>query len=206
MTDELDNNDDNPDGFTDEDKAAIADGISEGDLRGRFQALEDAQEEWEKVAYVAVPKIPCPECGGAGQISGGSFGDICVGCMGARVVAAPGAEGLDMPDFRGFLSRLSAYAAAMDDRALPDGHRTKKNLALPPASSVPTLAELTALEREAKKVAKQLKGMPGVVPAAQLAAAKKAKGLAGEGDLGEYEEHELDEMIADAEIVGGEGG
>lgn len=197
MTDEIDDNDDNPDGFTDEDKEAIADGISEGDLQGRFQALEDAQEEWEKVAYVAVPKIPCPECGGAGAVAGGSFSDICVGCMGARVVPAPGADGFDMPDFKGLRLRLSTYAAAMDDRALPAGHRIKKGLALPPASTLPTLAEITALEMEARKVAKQLRAAPGIVPAGQLAAPKKAKGLAGEGDLDEYSDAELDEMIDD---------
>jgi len=206
-------NDENPDKLTDAEMDAVLGDLTDADLRDRSQALHEAQERWEKLAYVAVAKIPCPECGGAGSVGGGSFGDICVGCMGARVVTAPDAEDFEMPDFGGMRRAISAYGDALADRALPEGtvvggprhgQTIRRGLALPPASTVPTVEAIRAIEEQAKAQLKQLKGTPGVVPPAQLAAAKKAKGLTGEGGLDEYEDNELDEMIADAEVVDGD--
>lgn len=245
-------NDDNPDGFSDADKEAIADMLTDDDLRDRSQALHEAQEKWEKLAYVTVKKIPCRECGGAGSVASGGFGDICVACMGTRLEEAPDAEDFEMPDFGKMRLAISAYGNALADLALPDpealhklrrklrdehdrghhagmvgersgrctfvedgqrcpfgekiggpqvGQAVRRGLALPPTSSVPTMEAIRAIDEQAKAQLKQLGGAPGVVPPAQLPAPKKAKGLTGEGDLGEYEDQELDEMIAEAEEV-----
>lgn len=74
--------------------------------------LEVAVDLAERVAFLSVQKMPCPECAGAGAISGGSLGDICPGCHGRRVVDHPGAAPADIPSlepWRGFLRNLYAY-------------------------------------------------------------------------------------------------
>jgi hypothetical protein len=195
---------DNESAFSDEDIGNI---ISDEDLRSRSQALNDAQEVWEEVAYMANPKMPCPECSGAGNVSSGSLGDICVRCMGSRVVDQPGSTGIDMPPFRELRAAITAYGDARADRALPEGvviggpragQPIRRRLALPAAATVPTLEQLQALRQQALTTARQLQGAPGVVPKGELAAPKTSKGLAGEGDLSEYEDAELDSMQDDA--------
>jgi hypothetical protein len=182
--------------ITDKDAEDIVATLTDEDLRQRSQALHDAQETWEELQFLSTPKIPCRECGGSGQVSGGSFGSICVGCMGERMVTPKGAPSFDMPDFSGMRKAISAYGDALSDRALPDGHRGKRQLALPAASTVPTLELIETLGEQALSKARQLQSgrPPGHFDPKQLPDAAPAKGLAGEGDLGEYDDAELAEM------------
>jgi hypothetical protein len=170
------------------------DELDEEDLRKRSAALDEAQTAWEELAYVSTAKAPCPECSGAGQIGGGTLGDICPRCLGQRVIDAPGSEPLEMPPFSHLRAAITAYGDALADRALPAGHRARKQLALPPASSVPALESLVMLKVTAIGKAKQLRGAPGWVDPKLLAEPKKAKGLAGDGELGEYSDAELAEL------------
>lgn len=196
--------DDEQSAFSDQDQDEILASITEHDLRERSQALDQAQEVYEELAYMTNPKMPCPECSGAGQVAGGSLGDICVRCMGARVIEQPGAAKVEMPPFASLRAAITAYGDALADRALPEGRVVggdrhgqpiRRNLSLPPAATVPTLAQIQALTAEGERRAKQLAGAtPGIVARGELAEPKKSKGLAGEGDLGEYEDGELDQM------------
>jgi hypothetical protein len=183
--------------FTDEEREAIVDSITDDDLRARSQALDDAQTQWEEYVWVATPKIPCNECGGSGMVIGGSLGDFCPTCGGSRVIESPGGHRIKMPPFATLRSAISAYGDALADRELPAGHRGKRNLALPAASSVPTLEQLQKLGTEALIKVRQLEGTPGIVDPKLLKQGKPAKGLQGEGDLGEYDDAELDEMEPD---------
>lgn len=154
MTDEI------TDTGTENDDTAAADeafaALTEDDLRERSQELHDAQELWEDVVGTSTPKIACPECTGRGAVSGGSLGDICVRCLGKRVIDAPGAKPVEMPPFRQLREAITAYGNALADQALPEGHRAKKGLALPPASSVATMDELRALGKRALDTSRQL--------------------------------------------------
>lgn len=183
--------------FTDADIESIASTLTDDDLRIRSQALHEAQETWEELQFVSTPKIPCRECGGAGQVAGGSFGAICVGCMGERMVAAPGATTFDMPDFSGMRKAITAFGNALADRALPDGHKGKQQLALPAASTVPTLEAIQILADQGLARCRQLEAMSDR-EIKQLPVAQPARGLAGEGDLGEYDDAELAEMEDDS--------
>lgn len=184
--------------FTDKEQEDIVASLTEDDLRQRSQALHDAQETWEEVAYLANPKMPCPECSGAGSVAGGSLGDICVRCLGARVIEQPGRQNIDMPPFASLRAAISSYGDALADRELPDGHKGKRQLALPPAATVPTLEQIQKLSADGLAKAKELEGAPGLVDPKLLKAPKKSKGLAGEGDIGEYEDAELDELENEA--------
>lgn len=165
--------------------------LSDEDIRQISSALDDAQTRWERVGYLSAQKMPCPECGGAGQIAGGSLGDICPGCLGARVIDHPAAEQLVLPPFASMRAALSAYANARLDRALPDGHRGKKGLALPPRSTVPTLEEIQNLGAEALEKAKALP--PVTMPA--LAEPERKRGMLGDGGIaGNWSEDDLDQF------------
>ncbi len=179
--------------FSDQDKEDIVSQITEDDIRDRSQELDEAQEAWEELAYIANPKIPCPECTGAGSVSGGSLGDICVRCLGTRVIERPGSQPMEMPAFAQLRAAIGAYGDALADRALPMGHRGKRGLLLPPPATVPTLEALQALRTQATDHARQLAAgdAPGLVDPKLLKDPKKAKGLVGDGDLGDYEDAEL---------------
>ena len=130
--------------------------LSDNDLRERAELLNEAQQLYEDLAYISVPKIPCPECSGAGQIYGGSLGSMCPRCLGQRVVDRPGGESLELPNFASIRARITAYGNALADLALPDGHKMKGRLGLPAASSVPTLEEIQTIFDEGKDKAKEL--------------------------------------------------
>lgn len=180
----------------------IANILTEDDLRKRSQALDEAQTTYEKIAYISVPKMPCPECGGQGSVDGGSLSGICLGCEGARVVDRPDAEPFVMPPFKELRAAISAYGDALADRGIPaqlaDGraHPGKRHLALPAASSVPSLESLQAIKTDGLARAKQLREGTADLDRElkRLPAPKPAKGLRGEGDLGEYEDAELADM------------
>jgi hypothetical protein len=166
--------------------------LTDEDLDQIAGDLEDANQLWEKVAYLSSPKMPCPECGGSGQVFGGSLGDVCPGCMGMRVLDHPGADLMDIPDFAGMRLALGAYCDAKRD-----------GRALPPASTVPTREQIAELAKQAKAKAETLPSapLPAGIAAGQLAEPKKATGMLGDGNLGDVSDDELDEIEAEeAEI------
>lgn len=184
--------------LTDEEmEDAVAD-LDDSDLQERSQALDDAQTMFEELAYLANPKMPCPECTGAGAISAGSLGDVCPRCLGRRVVDRPGTEPLKQPDFKQLRSAITAYGDAKADRLLEADHDGKRNLALPAPSSVPTMADIEAIVADGKEFAKQLGGTsPGLVANELLSEPEKPKGMLGDGDLGDYEDEDLDALEAE---------
>jgi len=192
--------------FTNEDIEEIGD----EDLRLRLQALDEAQSTWEELAYLSNPKMPCPECSGGGFVASGSLGDVCVRCGGDRVIDQPGVESrVDLAQFRPMRAALAAYGEALDDRLFPDdpdgrraagGLKSRRNLALPPASSLPTLEAIQALQRLGMDKTRLLgSAPPGVFDPKLLRAPQRAKGLAGEGHLGEYEDAELADMESESD-------
>ena len=190
--------------LTDAEMEDIVSELTEDDLRERSQKLHETQELFEELAYMANPKMPCPECTGAGNVSGGSLGDICPRCMGVRVIDRPGSPKVDMPNFAQLRAGITAYGDALADRALPpvDGkpHRAFKGLALPPASSVVTMKDLDELHAKAMDHANQLRGKPSAVEGLELDAPRKRKGLqSDDGGLDDYSDADLDELEADAE-------
>lgn len=179
--------------FTDQDQETIVAQLTEDDIRNRSQALDDAQETFEELAYLANPKMPCPECTGAGSVSGGSLGDICVRCMGTRVIEQPGSRPMEMPPFAQLRAAIGAYGDALADRGLPAGHRGKRYLALPAPASVPTLESIQELQAQATEKALQLASgrAPGIVDERLLSDPRKPS---DDGELGEIEDAELDGM------------
>ena len=161
------------------------DALTEDELRTLAEELEAASDSWEKVSYLSTLKMPCPECGGAGQVGGGSLGDTCPGCLGARAVEHPAAEKVDVPDLIGMRRRLKSYVDAWEDHRLPDDHRAKKNLALPPASSLPAVADMRGLVEQAKQIAKGEMPEQPQLPAPQM---KRRDGL------GAMTDEELDDL------------
>ncbi len=171
--------------------------ITDGDLNQVAAAIEEADSLYQKYTYLAVPKMPCPECGGTGSIGAGSLGGICVGCMGARVVDMPGADEPDIPDFRSMRRALSDYSIALADQQLPDGHKGKIGLMLPPASTIPKPAAIEDMTQRIKQASKELtagdgsnvgllKGLPKPKPF--------AAGTLGDDGV-EYTDAELDDCI-----------
>jgi hypothetical protein len=169
--------------------------LTEDELRNRLQDLDKAQTYWEETAYVVTPKIPCPECTGAGSISGGSLGNACPTCHGQRVIADPNARQIQYPPFAELRRQLSEYADKQIFLALPADHaaRKGKDLALPPAASLPTREQIAKLVTEAKQLRSlgagsgpDLKSLPSREP-----------GVGIEGDAeedGSYDDDALDAM------------
>lgn len=187
-------------GFTDAERDAIVADLTEEDLRQRSQALHDTQEIYEELHYLSVQKMPCPECSGAGSIIGGSLSDLCPTCLGRRVIEQPGATHVEMPPFAELRAAITTYGNALADRELPEGHKGKRHLALPAPATVPSLEQIQKLNELGLQKVRQLSGeAPGVVPKRLLSKAKKAKGMQGDGDLGDHTDRELDE-IEDADL------
>lgn len=168
--------------------------LSDSELRERSQLLDETQELYEELAYLSVPKMPCPECSGSGGVYAGSLGGICVRCMGQRVIDRPGCDPIEQPPFAQLRAAITAYGNGVADRVLPDGHEGKRHLALPDPASVPTLDEIRTLRDEGKQRAKQLQGIDPLA-GQQLAEPQEPRGLlAEEGELGDYTDAELDEI------------
>lgn len=163
--------------------------LTEGDIRDRSQALDDCQETYEELAYLANPKMPCPECGGSGSVGGGIFDSTCVRCGGSRVLDVPGSEPMPMPDFRGMRAAIGGYGDAL---AL--GGPT------PNPATVPTLESIKALHDSAKAHARQLTAggsAPGIVDPRLLKAPTRPSGMMGDGDLGDIPDAELADLEKD---------
>jgi hypothetical protein len=183
--------------LTDDELADVVDSLTDDDLRERSQALNEAEELYEELAFLGNPKMPCPECVGAGSVSGGSLGDICPRCIGQRVIDRPDSEPLKRPPFKELRAAISKYGNAMANAQLPAGHDGKRDLALPAAASVPTLEEIKAIYSEGKALARQI-GSGHALP--ELQKAEKPKGMLGDGEegLGEYTDDELEAMEKEA--------
>lgn len=212
----------NEEELTDSDAADIVDELTDDDLRERSQELDEAQTAWEEMMALQ-PQIPCPECTGAGSIAAGSLGDICPRCLGKRTVLHPGHEPPEAPPFATLRGSITAYGNALAARALPDTApcemcgaagkvmianqrkdcpkcdgtgrtaRTTPRPELPPASSVPSMDELQSIKTRASEIAKQLPNRP-LEPGAKLPEYEPPKGLAGDGNLGDFTDAELAEM------------
>lgn len=165
--------------------------LTEEDLDAVASAIESAEAQWNKVAYLGTPKMPCPECGGSGQVYSGSLGSFCPTCEGARVVDHPSAGEFDGPDFVGMRRALGTYGNALADHALPDGHRAKKGLALPAASTIVRAEVVAELERVGKQRVLAAQNLPTL---ALPEAKKKKAGSLGDLDDSEFTDDELDEM------------
>lgn len=182
-----------PSAFTAEE---IADAISEEEIRKRSEALHDAQELWERAALRAIPKMPCPECTGRGAVIGGSLGDHCATCNGKRVVDDDASDiEFPMPDFKALRDPLTAYGDALIHR------RHGRAMALPPAESVPTLDQISALRAQGKEMHRQLAaGAPPKLPALPSGDLDRS-GLETEGGVEDTaSDAEIDAI--EAEIVG----
>ena len=146
------------------------------DLGVLSQELEETQDLYETIAYLGSPKMPCMECGGQGSVGGGSLGDICPRCNGARVEDHPGAEQLALPDFAGMRLTITAVGEGR----------------LPPAD-LPKLEDIRDLRKRGKEQAKLLAPtpqVPGLLPAAPQ---NQLGSLGDEPDEGP-DDDELDEL------------
>ena len=127
------------------------DELTADDLDEIGAEVERANTLYEKLAYLGTAKMPCIECGGSGSLPGGSLGDICPGCLGARVMDHPGADEMTLPDFAGMRAALSA-CVDKDNNVLPGPHR------------VPQLSAVRALHEEGRRQSKLI-GAPPEAPA-----------------------------------------
>ena len=161
---------------------------TDDELDAAAKAIAAAEEEWANLAFLATPKMPCPECGGTGRIYAGSLGETCPGCGGARAVDMPQADGFDGPDFASLRRAIGAYTVAQKDAELPAGHIAKKFLALPAPATIVRASAVTELIKIAKTRALSLPSRPDL----QLPEARKTpRGALG---AGEYSDADLDAM------------
>ncbi len=144
--------------------------------------LEVAADLAERVAFLSIEKMPCPECAGAGAVSGGSLGDICPGCNGRRVVEHPGATPVDLPSlapWRDFLRNLDSFK---HDQALlansgVKGFDQPKGLNAP--RRPPTLAELQKVVADLRGRGERLSAAGTSMPALPTPKAPKSQQLMG---------------------------
>ena len=104
--------------------------LTQDDLRERSEKLSDLQEMYTEIAYVAEPKMPCNECGGGGSVDAGSLGNICVKCMGAKVINQPFCEPFKQPPFKELRASITNYGNLLEARGRGE------HVQLPPASTV----------------------------------------------------------------------
>jgi DnaJ-class molecular chaperone len=142
--------------------------ISEDGLRERSEKLDEIQEMYTEMAFMKEPKMPCNECGGTGSVNAGSLGDICVKCMGARVINQPFYETLVQPDFAAMRKTITEY-----------GNLLKAGT---PAAQLPTPSEVFGKEQYNDLFAQ------GKVEIKALAMAEEAKQLEAGGADCEDEE------------------
>lgn len=175
-------------------EAEIADAISEEEIRQRTEELNNAQDVWEQAADRAQPKVLCPDCSGRGEVSGGSLGNACPRCHGKRVIDDPGEDpvDIDMPDFATPRAALAAYGDALVWR------RHGKQVALPPASTLPSREEIKDLRQRGRAAVKLLTANGPKLP--ELPASAPARDDADEGGMhNTASDAELDAI--EAEVV-----
>lgn len=209
--------------ITDEEAADVIDELSDDDIRERSQALHEAQEEFEEMTFMHAAQhgMPCDECAGAGAVASGSLGNVCPKCMGRRVIARPGYQPPPAPPFRQLRAGIGVYADALEARKLaaaptcetcrgsgqtntPNGPTacascggqgvgpSREMPALPPASSVPTMKEIQAIRDKTREMVKAIG--PAHPDTKRLADYEEPRGLAGDGELGDFTDAELDDI------------
>jgi hypothetical protein len=144
--------------------------------------LEVAADLAERVAFLSIEKMPCPECAGAGAISGGSLGDICPGCNGRRVVEHPGAAPVDLPSlapWRDFLRNLDAYKHDQALLANSGGEGFDKPKGLHAPGRPPTLEDLQAVIADLRGRGERLSAAGAQMPALPTPKAPKSQQLLG---------------------------
>ena len=172
--------DEHSDDLTDDDELSLEDLDELADQIA--PELEVAADLAERVAFLSIEKMPCPECAGAGAISGGSLGDICPGCNGRRVVEHPGAAPVNLPSlapWRDFLRKLDSYK---HDQALlsHDGEKgfdKPKGLAAP--GKPPTLKDLQAVIADLRGRGETLSRSGASMPALPTPPPPKSQQLLG---------------------------
>lgn len=119
------------------------------DLRALAEQLEEAEDLSNKMDYMDVAKMPCPECGGSGQLDAGSLGGQCPGCFGARFVDQPFSEPRNSfkPQLAALRHNFTAYCHALD------AHRVDPELPAPDAELLPTTSEIAAVVASMAKTA-----------------------------------------------------
>lgn len=132
------------------------------DLDDRLRELERAQTAWERLSYLQTLKMPCPACGGAGSLYGGSLGNTCPECLGTRMVEHPAAQEIEVPaDFFAVRRLLNAAAKARDQRL---GLRApgEDRAMMPDLSSLPSLQEIRDFTEQGRQLALQAPQTPVV--------------------------------------------
>lgn len=165
------------------------DDLTDEDLTAVAQEVEKTNTLYERIAYLGSPKMPCPECGGAGSVGGGVLGDTCPECMGARVVDHPAADEIEMPDFAGMRMALRA-CVDQNNQIIPGTHR------------LPSIAGLQAMQHKGKELAKQLAPAPATAPQLTNQQRGNVMGSLGAGDddrLGDVSDKELEELESRAD-------
>lgn len=161
--------------------------ITEQDLDEIAEAVEEADDLHQRYMFLSVQKIPCPECGGQGNVYGGSLGNACPTCCGARMVDHPGSVQPQLPGFAKERAALGAYVRAQRNQG------TKREVPLPLASSLPRPESIRMRTTEIREISRRLGSAPQLK--GQLAEPKKqAVGSLGDGEA-EYSDEEIDACI-----------
>lgn len=151
--------------------------LTEDDLAAAAREIERAEASFDDYAFLATPKMPCPECAGSGRIYAGMLGDACPTCLGARVVDRPDADSIKSP-FPALRRALGAYSDAQ-----------KLGRALPPASTVIRAEAAARMGTEVRQLASALPNPVMNLPEPK----KQAAGMLGHGEA-EFSDEDLDEM------------
>lgn len=164
---------------------------SDADVTEVAQAIEEADEVYQQVAFMAVPKVPCHECGGSGSTPNGSLGDGCLTCMGQRWLPAPHAnqvlKQLNLPDLVAMRAQIRAADSAL-----------RAGAALPP---IPTKEAISKVHDDLGKTSMQL-GSGEPMPA--LAAAPGPKRIApSDVELDDLEDGREPDLSAHGSIGSG---
>ena len=160
------------------------------ELDEAVREMVEAQDEWDEIAYMVTPKMPCPECGGQGAIDSGSLGAICVRCNGARVVDHPAAERIELPDF----AAMKKLTRAADRWMLSSksSEEDRERLKLPPPGAAPPIPTVDYIKGLRKEAAAKAKALPAPAPVALPPAEPVRKAIPA--SLGHWSDEDLDEL------------
>jgi len=132
--------------------------LSQEEMEELAAALEEADEIAMKSEYLQAAKMPCPECGGSGQMAAGSLGAApCLGCNGARFVDHPAMVAQPRhPVFKQLGDMRARFRTYTD---LVDAEAPLRALAAA-AANVPNIAEVQKVGLDLAKAAMALPGAP----------------------------------------------
>ena len=142
----------------------MQDELSEEEMVELAAALEEADDLAHKVEYLESAKMPCPECGGSGQMVAGSLGGVsCLNCNGARFVDHPSMHGQGpypaVAQIRGMRQRFLTYTRLLDyDPRVSDGPAPTQRQLAEAASKLPSVTEV---QKASITIAKASMALPG---------------------------------------------